>query len=169
MGLVDAPLETLGAVRDMAAGLIGEGIASTEALTSVCAHTGYGIYLAREEGLPTGVVALIMLNARGLAAVKDDSFDPLAPDLALVAGPNEAPAAVYSWGIAAATREAAKACVQGCWEMRAEAPFIPFFVRAATEAGRRLLTEKLRFVPYPGTTTGLLWWERADDLARRTA
>jgi len=169
IGMFDARPDEIGPMREMAAALIGPGIASEDAMASVFARTGYGIYLVREDGRITGVVALIMLNAAGLAAVEDDSFDPLDPNLAHVILPGESPAAVYSWGIAAATREAAKTAIAGCWIMRAAAPYIPFFVRAATESGRRLLTEKMPFTAYPGSTSGLLWWERADELARRAA
>jgi hypothetical protein len=169
LGMFDARLEEFGSVRAMAAALIGPGIASEEVLKTVFAHTGYGIYLVREEGRPTGVVALIMLNATGLAAVEADLFDPLEPHLDCVALPHEAPTGVYAWGIAAATREAAKVAVAGAWATRSAAPNIPFFVRAATDAGRRLLTEKMPFTLYPGTTTDLLWWEHGPVDARRAA
>ena len=36
----------------------------------------------------------------------------------------------------------------------------------ATDAGRRMLTQKMSFVPYPGSTTGLLWWDAADRQRR---
>jgi hypothetical protein len=168
LGVVDAGPGDLGQVRTLAATLISPSVASLATIRAVHARTGYGIYVVREEGAVAGWLALVMLNEQGLAAVRDDSFDPIDPDLGCLASPLEAPVAVYSWGIATASRPAAKSLIEACWVVRERLPDIPFFVRASTEAGHRLLTEKLCFVGYPGTTSGLLWWRRLDQ-ARRAA
>lgn len=168
LGVFDAEPDELGQVRTLAADLISPGVASLSTIQAVHARTGYGIYVVREEGKVAGWLALVMLNDAGLAAVEDDSFDPIEPDLRYLTSPFETPVAVYSWGIATASRPAAKSLIEACWVVREQMPDIPFFVRASTEAGRRMLTEKLYFVGYPGTASGLLWWRRLEQ-ARRAA
>ncbi|HEX5776739.1 MAG TPA: hypothetical protein VFX95_08685 [Caulobacteraceae bacterium] len=160
IGMAPVRVDELGAVRDLAARLISPDIAGEEALRRVHRRTGYGFYVAREAGVMSAVMALVLLNGAGLAAVQAETFDPLAPDPAHAVAPPEAPQAVYGWGIAAATRESAAVLVASNWAVLDVIPR-PFFVRAATEAGRRMLTQKMSFVPYPGSTTGLLWWDAA--------
>lgn len=169
LGMVEAAANELGAVRKLAAGLISPAVASEEALHALYRRTGYGFYVAREEGWITALIALVLLNEAGLSAIRHEAFDSLSPALEHVVGADEEPVAVYGWGIAAATREAARIVVEGGWAVLAALPDQPFFVRAATDAGRRLLTEKMSFVPYPGSTTGLLWWEHGHAAPRRAA
>lgn len=169
IGMFDARADELGPARALAAELIGPCIATEETLAAIYARSGYGVYVVREEGRVAGVLALIFLNAAGLAAIEDDSFDALAPRVDYAVLPHEKPAAIYAWGIAAGSRDAAKVLVKGSWALGQAVPRQPFFVRAATDAGRRLLTEKMNFNPYPGSTSGLLWSDRSDDQARRRA
>ena len=157
IGMFDAELDEIGAARALAAQLIGPCIADEETLKAIYLRSGYGVYVVREYGRVAGVLALIFLNRAGLRAVEADTFDPLRPPIEMAVLPHEEPAAVYAWGIAAATREAAGILVSGSWALGAAVPDQPFFVRAATAAGRRLLTEKMAFEPHPGSTTGLLW------------
>lgn len=161
VGMTPAGDGELGAVRDLAARLIGPEIAAEPALRAILRRQGCGFYVAREDGVLTALMALVLLNEPGLAAVRAEAFDPIRPDPAHAVRPGETPLAVYGWGIAAATRESARVLVAGSWAVLDAAP-VPFFARAATEAGRRLLTEKMRFAPYPGSTTGLLWWDAAE-------
>lgn len=165
IGMVPARLDETGAIRDLAARLIGPNIADEAALASIHRRTGYGFYVAREAGALSAVMALVLLNAVGLAAVRADTFNSLRPDPAQAVLPHEAPQAVYGWGIAAATRESARVLVESSWAVL-DVVRRPFFVRAATEAGRRMLTEKMSFVPYPGSTSGLLWWDAAERQRR---
>lgn len=158
IGMAPARSGDIGAIRGFAAGLIGPTIASEAALRGVFDRTGYGFYVTREAGVLSAVMALVLLNGAGLAAVRSGAFDPLQPDPAHVALPFEAPEAVYGWGVAAATRDGARKLIAGSWAVLDIVPK-PYFARAATDAGRRLLTEKMGFVPYPGPDTGLLWWD----------
>ena len=43
--------------------------------------------------------------------------------------------------------------------VRDSIPHLAFFGRVATEAGRRLVIERIGFKPVPGSTTDLLWIE----------
>jgi hypothetical protein len=168
IGMVPAGGGELGAVRDLAARLIGPDIASEAVLSAIHRRTGYGFYVAREAGRLSAVMALVLLNGAGLAAVRADTFNSLEPDPAHAVSPSEAPEGVYGWGVAAATRESAGVLVASSWAVLDVVPK-PYFARAATEAGRRMLTAKMGFVPYPGSTTGLLWWDAAERVARRAA
>ena len=168
IGMTPASSHELGAVRDLAARLISPDIAQAEALRSVHRRTGYGFYVAREGGVLSAVMALVLLNGAGLAAVQAETFDALRPDPVHAVTPFEPPQAVYGWGIAAATRESAGVLVASSWAVLDVVPR-PFFVRAATDAGRRMLTDKMSFVPYPGSRTGLLWWDAVDRQRRRAA
>lgn len=165
IGMAPVGADELGAVRDLAAHLISPNIAGEAALRRVHRRTGYGFYVAREAGVLSAVMALVLLNAAGLAAVRAETFDPLLPDPAHAVLPHEAPQGVYGWGVAAATRASAAVLVASCWAVLDVIPR-PFFVRAATGAGRRMLTEKMSFVAYPGSTTGLMWWDAADRQRR---
>ncbi|HYG25345.1 MAG TPA: hypothetical protein VD906_00405 [Caulobacteraceae bacterium] len=156
MGLAEARLDELAKARELAARLINPGVASTAALLAIHARTGYGIYVVREAGEVTGFVALVFLNAAGLAAVETDTFNTLRPSLDHITAAGEEPVACYGWGVAAATREAAAICIAGCQAAAKAMPFA-YFARAVTPSGHRALTEKVGFVPYPGSKSGLLW------------
>jgi hypothetical protein len=167
IGVDEARAEDLGQARALAAALIDPAIAPEEAIRAIHARSGCGIYLVHEGGEVAGIVAMVLLNRAGLAAVKDNTFNPLTPALEHVAEAHEEPAAVYGWGVAGATREAASVVVQGS-RVALETIRQPYFARAATEAGHRMLTAKLGFIPHPGSTTGLLWREPHGP-ARRAA
>ncbi|HEX6860823.1 MAG TPA: hypothetical protein VF138_11570 [Caulobacteraceae bacterium] len=157
-GLFEARDDELGAVRELAARLISPHVASEESLRAIHQRTGHGVYVTRAEGQVTGFLAFVFVNGSGFGAICTDAFDPLQPQLEYVVERGVEPAAVYCWGIAADRPRAAAALVQGSWAARGALPATPYFVRAATDNGRRLLTRNMAFEPYPGTRTGLLWW-----------
>lgn len=157
LAVFDATPNEIPVARDLAARLIGGPNVSAEVAARVRARQGGGIYVTRSDGEVTGVLALVFLTAAGEAAVTTELFDPLDPADAHVVVSGSDPCAVYAWGIAAADRDAARALVQTSWALGPVLGHVPFYVRAATEAGRRLLCEKMSFTLYPGSTTGLLW------------
>src|SRR5689334_6599446 len=66
--------------RRLAAQLIGEGIVTARDLARVHRlNGGAALFLAHEDGALTGVLAFVLLNARGHRAVLDDAFDACAP------------------------------------------------------------------------------------------
>lgn len=168
IGMLDARPADFAGIRELAVRLISPNVASQDSLAALHRRTGYGTYVVRAEGVVTGFLSFIFLNAAGLRAVEQDVFTPLDPQLEYVVEADETPVAVYCWGIAASRRRAAAILVEGSWSARAALPDTPYFVRAATDDGRRLLTLSMPFVAYPGTTTGLLWWPRYED-GRRVA
>lgn len=168
VGMFDALPGELAQVRALAARLISPNVASERSLRAIHRRTGYGVYVTRGEGEVTGFLAFVLVDPAGLAAIEADAFDPLRPQLEYVVPAGEEPAAVYCWGIAASTPRTAARLVQGSWAARAALPDRPYFVRAATDAGRRLLTRNMNFTPYPGSESGLLWWP-VYDAGRRAA
>ncbi|MGE5565149.1 MAG: hypothetical protein ACM3YN_03190 [Parcubacteria group bacterium] len=156
LGLTEARDVDLGLARRLAAGLISPDIASEPALRALHGKTGYGVYLVHEEGWLRGILALVMLNEAGHAAVRAGTFDALNPALEHAVAAHEEPVAIYGWGILGATRSAAATVVEACRAIIANVPF-PVYARAATPAGLRMLTAKLDFTPYPDSPDGLLW------------
>lgn len=154
--------------RRFAAALIGGAIVSPAGLQRVHEYSGAGLFLHRDEDELTGILALVMLSAAGHDAIRRETFDALDPDLAHVAAVGEDPAALYGWGIAATRKMAARRLVDGLSAI-ANGPVghLPYYSRAATPQGERLLIERIGFRPYPGSTTGLL--QLAPHLGSRIA
>lgn len=144
--------------RAFAARLIGVGIVTAEALQAVHLRSGAGLFLAREDGLLTGVLAFVLLTASGLAAVRDGRFDALSPATAHVAGAGDEVCGVYGWGVAATTKPTAQRLIEGARAMAGgAAAHLPYFARPTTPAGERLMRERLNFVDVPGSRDGLVW------------
>ena len=142
--------------RAFAADLIGGEIVSPEALRMVHERTGAGLFVYRDHGVLSGVIALVLLTDEGLRAAMTDAFDALSPNPAHVAWPQEEPAGVYGWGIAAADKTTARHLVEASAAMTSNSiGHLPHFARAATEAGARFM-ERLGFRPYPNSRKGLV-------------
>jgi hypothetical protein len=155
-GLTAAEPAEIPAARDLAASLIGPAIASAEGLARVHAHAP-AVFVAREAGRVSGVLAFVTLNPAGLEAVLGGRFDTVEPDLAHLARPDEIAAGVYGWGVCAAGKPAAERVVGACKRLHAGAlAGLPQFARTATDAGRRLMYERLGFVDLPDSG-GLVW------------
>ena len=143
--------------RQFAARLIGGDIVSPEGLQMVHERSGAGLFVYRDDEELTGVLAIILLSDAGLRAMCDETFDALSPDPLHVARADEEPAGLYGWGIAATRKMTARRLVDGLSAIANNAVgHLPYFARAATPQGERLLIERLGFRPYPGSRTGLL-------------
>ena len=153
---IPAP-EELAAARAIAARLIGPHIASLETFHAVAEKNAAGMMVYREQGQVTGVLAFLLLRPPALYALATDKFDAVNPDLELLARPDEEPLAAYGWGLAATSLRAAAVVLNGAGLFRGLTPSIPFFARAATVDGRRILCGRLGYTPFPRNTTGLLW------------
>ena len=138
--------------------LIGDWIANIETIVEVSRRNPLSLLVYRENGKVTGVVCYLMLRPAGLLAIATDKFNGVNPDLDMIAGTGEVPLAGYGWALAAKSRKAAAAVLVGLEKVRSELyPNIPFFARAATNDGRRVLCGRLRYLPFPRSNTGLLW------------
>ena len=147
------------AARQFAAQLIGEGIVTAADLERVHRLTDESaLFVAREDGELTGVLAFVLLNVSGLRAVLTGAFNALAPAAEHVAGPGEPACAFYGWGVAATTKPSARRVIDGARAIMAGAVgHLPKFARPTTEAGHRLMRERLGFEDLPGSFDGLVW------------
>jgi hypothetical protein len=155
-GVVAAHGPEMREARELAARMIGGTIVSAEALDRVQAHSGCAVFVAHEAGELTGVLAFILLNAAGKAAVLRGEFDGANPDLAHVAAPDEVFCAVYGWGVCAATKETARRVVTASVETKPLSDHVPRYARPVTEAGARLMRDRLGYVDLP-ECPGLVW------------
>ncbi|WP_374570002.1 hypothetical protein [Phenylobacterium sp.] len=156
--LIPATARDIAEARDFAADLIGPAIVSAEALQRVHERSGAGLFLAREEGTLTGVLAFVLLNRAGLDAVWAETFEAVDPAASHVNAAGEDPAALYGWGVAATTKPSAARLIEGARAMWAGAVMgLPYFARPTTPKGERLMRERLNFEDCPGSTTGLVW------------
>lgn len=147
------------AAREFAAQLIGEGIVTARDLERVHRLTGGScLFIATEEGELTGVLAFVLLSVSGLRAVLTGAFDARSPAADHVAGPGAPACAFYGWGVAATTKASARRLVEGARTIMAGAVgHLPKFARPTTEAGHRLMRERLGFEDLPGSKDGLVW------------
>lgn len=155
------------AARSLAAELIGEGIVTADELDRIQRLTaGTSLFVTEEDGTLRGILAFVLLNATGLRAVRNGSFDALAPAAQHLAGPGETAHAFYGWGVAATTKVAARRVVDAARAVMAGTfgP-LPKFARPTTEAGHRLMRERLGFVDLPGSDDGLVWQAPIEERA----
>lgn len=166
--LIPATEDDIAEARSFAADLIGPDIVSAEALQRVHERSGAGLFLARERGALTGVLAFVLLNQAGLDAVWAETFDAVDPAPSHVSPASENPKALYGWGVAAITKPSATRLIEGARAMWAGAVMgLPYFARPTTPKGERLMRERLNFEDCPGSNTGLVWLP--PDRARRVA
>jgi hypothetical protein len=157
-GLYPAADHEDAAGRALAAELIGGTIVPAAEFRRVHRRCGMALFLAREEGRLTGMLAFVPLTSAGMHAVWTDEFDAQAPADAHVARRGEVVCALYGWGVAAATRESAVRLVEGARAFgRGAAAHLANYARPATPRGERLMREKLGFEDLPGSKTGLVW------------
>jgi hypothetical protein len=170
-GVEPAEVGDVAPARRFALRLIGGRMASTETITSVHERTGAGLFLVRDGAAIRGLLAFIMLNRAGADAAVCDDFDSLTPRPAYICPADEEPVAIYSWAIAAASKDAATRLIRGHERLRHVAvAHLPFYCRLATEEGRRLAIVRMGFKPLPGSDSGLFWSEpKADALVEVAA
>jgi len=143
--------------RAIAAQLISPDVAAEATFAAVHNRNGASVFVYRQDGLAQGFLGVILLRASGLAKIEADSFNAVEPDLDDVCEIGEEPAAVYGWGFAAMTARASGAMVLGLMALRDRAGLnVPFFCRAATPAGAKVILGKMGYAPFEGSATGLL-------------
>lgn len=140
-GLMVLHGQDIALARDIGAAMIGADLASAETLTR-CQQTAEAVVFGyREADVLTGMMALLPLNGAGLRQLEAASFDARDPSLDLVSRPGEAPACYYAWGIAATTKDAARALIKASASLHTHLFWaIPSYTRAATEDGLRLMS-----------------------------
>lgn len=157
-GLEPARPDEIGAARTLAADLIGGGVVSEADFARVHRRSRMALFLAREAGRLTGILAFVPLTAAGARAAREDRFDAGAPADAHVARPGEEVCALYGWGVAAITKDSARRLIEGSRALgRGPSAHLATYARPTTEAGHRLMRERLEFTDVPGSRTGLVW------------
>lgn len=140
----------------MAVRLIGSTLADLETVHAAQERTRSACFSFVEEGELTGLFVFLLANDRGLEALMSDAFDPLFPDMELLAAPDQRPAAYYGWALAGTTPAARRAVISAANHLRHQTlRHAPCFCHVATEAGRRAVTGKLGYGPVPGSISGL--------------
>lgn len=155
-GLRVARLDELPELRKLAIELISPHVMSLAGLRMVLKKTRSGLLTFEEaSGALTGMLSVARLTDKGHEALLTGRFNPLAPSVQHYAGLGDAATAVYALGIAARTRDAARATVTACTRLRETVMAeLPFFARPSTDAGRRVLIERL----HCSETLGDLLW-----------
>jgi hypothetical protein len=143
----------------IAGAAMGVSLASEDVVTRIaCAHP-HAVWSFRRNERVVGGVALLMLNASGLAALLQDSFDLNDPPAALMVAPGERPAAIYVWailGVAFASEGIAHAIIR-----LQQPPYeqADLYAMPATDAGLRF-TCGLGFTLVPGRSRPLYRYVR---------
>ncbi len=157
INLYPAEPEECDAGRAIAADLISPHVALAATFRRVHARTGCSVYVSRQDGQVTGVLGLVPLQPAGLKAVEEHVFVARNPPDEHVCAPGDLFPGLYGWGFAASSRKASAMVVMGAIRIREHLADIPFFTRAATPAGVRIICGKMGYRPYPGAPDDLLW------------
>jgi hypothetical protein len=157
-GMTLATDDQIRAAREIAAQLIGDGIASVDTFIAMQTLTESSMFVFVESGGVTGMLGLFLLSDRGLRALERGVFDAITPEREYVCPPRQTPAACYGWGFAATTeaggRAAVKTAVAVCEELFWA---IPTFTRTATPDGVRVILGPMGYVRYRESDPTLVW------------
>jgi hypothetical protein len=143
--------------RALAADKISPHVASAETFVRAQTRTGAAVFVQTSHGEVTGVTGMLALNADGLREIVEHRFTSKDPPDELLCTSGENVAAMYAWGFASSTRKAAAAVVMMTMVLRDNYPEIPFFTRAVTPAGVKVICGRMGYSPYPGAPDDLLW------------
>jgi hypothetical protein len=144
--------------RQIAARLIGEGIAAADTFIAMQRLTRSSVFVYREEGAVTGMLGLFLLRPVGLRAIEAGVFDAVTPDMDMVARPGERPAACYGWGFAASTERGGAAVVRTAVALQERLFWaIPTFTRTATPDGLRVILGPMGYQRYSQSDPMLVW------------
>lgn len=164
VGLRRATSGELPHVLDFAKQHLSDELAPLAVVQNVIAHNPNSLLLITRLGALVGLWAMLMLNARGIEALLAGDLDPHRPNIAFLASPTEAPAAIYVWVIvcpgtaAEGIHHVAKFLRQPLYR------FANLYSKPTTDLGVRINTRR-GFVPLT-TVQGLYRYVRE---ANRTA
>lgn len=150
-GMALAGPEDIRYARALAAERISENVVSEATLRMVQDITGASVFVAREQGVVTGMTAFFLVRPEGMRALDERRFDTFNINPDFICRPRETPAGGYAWGFAGATDKGAGRAVKASIAVR-ETLFwaLPGYTRAATDDGARLIFGSLGFYPVPG-------------------
>ncbi len=143
-------------VHALAVAELGPGIASYAEVKRVESLTGAAIWVIRRRGAVSGFLAPLALTAEGVAALVEGAFNASAIDQKWVARMGQPIAGFYCWCYAGKDQFSRGALTLGLRTLIDRYfPDLPFFGRASTEAGARIMRH-LGFFPFDGVEH-LLW------------
>jgi hypothetical protein len=146
-GLTALPAGRLAEARRLAQDRIGGSLAPLTALRRLLALAPTSILMVEDvQGRIAGILGVLPLTSAGARAMLDGRLDLVAPRGDVAQG-FDAAAALYAMAIAAASKDAARAVVKGLVRLREAFPAIPFYARAVTDDGRRVLIDRLGCAP----------------------
>jgi hypothetical protein len=135
---------------------VGPGGATAQTAHAINEKAGGCIFVSHNLERVTALYAIIPVTSQGLAALAWDSFSGVEPPLRYVAAPGDKLAAVYGWVFVGSTVRSMASVVGAAKALRDDYAQVPFYARAATEAGHRVLTQRLGYLPATASRTGLL-------------
>lgn len=155
-GLTPMNGAVLPAAGELAGTQVGSGIVRRADFLAVDAISGCTAFAYLGPDGLAGALAVIPLRIQGLAALAADRFNGVQPDLDLVARPGEAAAAIYGWGIVGAGPRSRAAVLRAVDRLRREITSeVPWYCRAATHDGARVILGRLGYAPVAGSASGL--------------
>lgn len=147
-GATPATAEDLPEAQALATRLMEHKVASLETYLRVQEVQPAAVLVARDQGRIAGVVGMLFLRPAGVEQILDGVFDALDPPTEVLTAEGECPAALYAWGVAAATKLGSQAILVGGRAVRLELfPTITGFTRAVTGAGRHVATTRYGYRP----------------------
>lgn len=165
-----ATAEDLPEAQALAARLMAHKVADLDVYLRVQSIQPVAVMVAKEEGRITAVTAMLFLRAAAVDQFAADAFDALDPDGALLTVEGESPAAVYSWGVAAATKPGGAAVLGAGMAIREELfPYITALSRAVTGAGRHVAMTRYGYRPLRHADDELMVAEFRPPLAAEKA
>lgn len=142
----------------LAAELISPNVAGPAILRRIQARTEASVFVQTDgDGEVVGVSGILPLRPEGLEAMLAHRFAPKDPPNEFLCAPGDPMAAMYPWAFAARTRRASAAAVSMMLILREHYPDIPFFTRAVTPAGAKVVRGRMGYAPYPDAPDDLLW------------
>ncbi|MFI4933145.1 MAG: hypothetical protein ACHP7N_00845 [Caulobacterales bacterium] len=141
----------------MAAELMDHKVSECDVMRAVQAIQPTATLAYRRETVITGLVGALMLREPAVDLLMRGDFDAADVDLDLLAGPGEAPAIGYGWGIAASTKTAGEAVMAfGVELMQGPLAELGMVCRAVTPVGRHVCMTRFGYRPLRHPDDGML-------------
>jgi hypothetical protein len=146
--IAPATADDLLETQALAARLMDHKVAALETYLAVMAVQPAALLIHKEEGRVTGVVGMLFLRRSGVNQILRGRFNATEVDVDLLTPEGESPVAIYTWGVAAATKPAGTAILVGGSTVRQVLfPTISSFTKAVTGAGRHVAVDRYGFRP----------------------
>jgi hypothetical protein len=152
LGLYLASQRDIAEAHAIAERLLGSPIASTTTIGAIQARTGCACFVARSpEGALTASISSIPLSLAAAPLLAAGEFDGIDPPERLAARPGEPVIAWYGWGMAGLTLRGQALVVRAAMRQQQDIyAAVPFYARAATSDGERVMQERMGVRPLPG-------------------